>query len=192
MKLIFYGHDERYAVEQSLLAFFPQERPVYDPDAPETSQAVVRLSVGPVYTTAVTAITADGRTTRGLSRVSIPADLDPYEAERRRQKAVKLSFFKAARALTGVTPSWGALTGIRPGKLAERLLLEGRTPRQADRVLRDVYFVAPERRQLAIETARAGLRAKADLHPEDISLYVGIPFGPTRCAYCSFVSASVE
>ena len=192
MKLIFHGHDERYAVEQSLLAFFPQERPVYDPDAPETSQAVVRLSVGPVYTTAVTAITADGRTTRGLSRVSIPADLDPYEAERRRQKAVKLSFFKAARALTGVTPSWGALTGIRPGKLAERLLLEGRTPRQADRVLRDVYFVAPERRQLAIETARAGLRAKADLRPEDISLYVGIPFCPTRCAYCSFVSASVE
>ena len=192
MKLIFHGHDERYAVEQSLLAFFPQERPVYDPDADEDNTADVRLTAGAVYTTAVTRITWGGKSARGVSRVAVPADLDPYEAERRRQKAVKLSFFKAAREVTGVTPTWGALTGIRPGKLAERFLAEGRSPRQVDRILRDTYFVSPERRQLAIETARAGLRAKADLQPGDISLYVGIPFCPTRCAYCSFVSASVE
>ena len=192
MKLIFHGHDERYAVEQSLLAFFPEERPVYDPEAAEDSAATVNLSAARIYTTATTAITYGGRTARGLSRVVIPHDLDPYEAERRRQKAVKLSFFKAARAITGVTPSWGALTGIRPGKLAERFLLEGNSPRQVDRILEKTYFVAPERRRLAIETAQAGLRAKADLRPEDISLYVGIPFCPTRCAYCSFVSQSVE
>ena len=192
MKLIFHGHDERYAVEQSLLAFFPEERPVYDPEAAEDSAATVNLSAARIYTTATTAITYGGRTARGLSRVVIPHDLDPYEAERRRQKAVKLSFFKAARAITGVTPSWGALTGIRPGKLAERFLLEGNSPRQVDRILDKTYFVAPERRRLAIETAQAGLRAKADLRPEDISLYVGIPFCPTRCAYCSFVSQSVE
>ena len=53
MKLIFQGHDERYAVEQSLLAFFPEERPVYDPDAAEESTAAVRLTAGAVYTTAV-------------------------------------------------------------------------------------------------------------------------------------------
>jgi len=192
MKLIFHGHDERYAVEQSLLAFFPEERPVYDPGADEAGTAVVNLSTGAVYTTAATAITRGGKTARGVSRVTIPAELDPYEAERRRQKAVKLSFFKAARALTGITPTWGALTGIRPGKLAERFLLEGNSPRQVDRILDKTYYVAPERRRLAIETAQAGLRAKAELLPEDISLYVGIPFCPTRCAYCSFVSQSVE
>ena len=192
MKLIFHGHDERYAVEQSLLAFFPEERPIYDPDAAEDSCSVVKLSVAPAYTTATTAITWGGKTVRGLSRVAIPAGLDPYEAERRRQKAIKLSFFKAARAITGVTPSWGALTGIRPGKLAERFLLEGNSSRQVDRILERTYFVSPERRRLAIETAQAGLRAKADLRPEEISLYVGIPFCPTRCAYCSFVSQSVE
>ena len=190
MKLIFYGHEERYAVEQSLLAFFPDQRVVYDGE--DDCQAVVRLSAGARYTTAVTHITYGGRTARGVARVVIPDGLDPYEAERRRQKAVKLSFFKAARAITGVTPSWGALTGIRPGKLAERLLLEGRSPRQAEAVLANTYFVSPERRRLAVETAQAGLRAKAALRPEDISLYVGIPFCPTRCAYCSFVSASVE
>lgn len=104
MKLIIFGHDERYAVEQSLLAFFPDQRPVYDGE--DDCEAVVRLSVGTRYTTAVTHITYGGKTARGVSRVVIPADLDPYEAERRRQKAVKLSFFKAARAITGTTPSW--------------------------------------------------------------------------------------
>ena len=52
--------------------------------------------------------------------------------------------------------------------------------------------MSPARRRLALESAEAGLKAKRELRPEDISLYIGIPFCPTRCAYCSFVSASVE
>ncbi|MBQ9392852.1 MAG: coproporphyrinogen dehydrogenase HemZ [Oscillospiraceae bacterium] len=190
MRLIFHGHDERYAVEQSLLAFFPDERPVYDRD--DGSRAEIRLRQGKKYASAVTVIEYGGKVCRGASRAVIAPELDRYEAERLRQRVVKLSFFKAAQAVTGVTPTWGALTGIRPGKLAERLLLAGSTPRQVDRILDKTYYVSPARRQLAIETAQAGLRAKAELRPEDISLYVGIPFCPTRCAYCSFVSQSVE
>lgn len=53
------------------------------------------------------------------------------------------------------------------------------TPAQADRVLRDTYCVSPERRRLALESAEAGLKARSDLRPEDISLYIGIPFCPT-------------
>ena len=192
MKLIFRGHDDRYAVEQSLLAFFPDERPVYEDAAAEEDHAVVALHSGKTYTTATTRIVYQGKTARGVSRVVIDPALDEYESARLRQKAVKLSFFKAAREITGSTPSWGALTGIRPGKLAARMLEDGKTEKETDRILRDTYFVAPERRRLAIETAQAGLKAKADLAPNEISLYVGIPFCPTRCAYCSFVSASVE
>ncbi len=173
MKLIFKGHDDRYAIEQSLLAFFPEERPV-------------------VWTTATTVLFYQGKQERGVSRVAIPAEEGPYEAERLRQKALKLSFFKAARAVTGVTPSWGALTGIRPAKLAAQYLAQGQTPKQVDRLLRDIYFVSPQRRRLCIEAAQAGLKAKAELKPEEISLYIGIPFCPTRCAYCSFVSQAVE
>ena len=191
MKLLFTGHDQRYAVEQSLLAFFPQERPVYEPDAAEENQADVRLSLGKTYATATTLIRYEGREGRGVSRVRIDGAADAYEQERLRQRAVKLSFFKAARAVTGQTPAWGALTGIRPGKLAGQYLDAGKTPAQVDRILRDTYCVSAPRRRLAIETAQAGRKALADLQPDDISLYVGIPFCPTRCAYCSFVSQSV-
>ena len=190
MKLIFSGHDYRYAVEQSLLAFFPGERPVYDEH--DDNSARVTLSRGEKYHTAVTTLTVDGKTARGSSRMDVSAVADEYERERLLQRIVKLSFFKAARTLTGSTPAWGALTGIRPAKLAAGLLEEGKTPKQADRILRDTYYVTDSRRELAIQCAQMGLEAKAGLQPNDISLYLGIPFCPTRCAYCSFVSNSVE
>ena len=191
MKLTFRGHDDRYAVEQSLLAFFPEERPVYEGED-EPRHAEVTLHQGAVYATGVTALTYDGKTARASARVSLAGAADEYERERLRQRALKLSFFRAARDITGATPSWGALTGIRPAKLVRTMLEEGYTPARADRELRDVYCVSPARRRLALESAQAGLRAKRDLKPNDISLYIGIPFCPTRCAYCSFVSASVE
>ena len=193
MKLEFRGHDDRYAIEQSLLAFFPEERPVYESITPEDDDcALVSLTEGKRYATGVTTLHYHGKTARGVSRAVLTDAPDEYERERLRQRALKLSFFKAARDITGITPSWGALTGIRPGKLARAMLEQGKTERETDRVLRDTYFVSPERRRLAIETAQAGLTAKRGLRPNEISLYVGIPFCPTRCAYCSFVSASVE
>ena len=190
MKLIFQGHDYQYAVEQSLLAFFPKERPVYQGEDPHTAR--VSLTRGKKLHTAVTVLTVEGRTARGVARGDVSGAENDYERERLLQRLVKLSFFKAARDLTGRTPAWGALTGIRPAKLAGSLLEKGLTPKAADRVLRDTYFVSPQRRRLAIECAQAGLAAKAGLEKRDISLYVGIPFCPTRCAYCSFVSNSVE
>ena len=191
MRLTFRGHDDRYAIEQSLLAFFPDERPVYEGEKGD-SHAEVTLREGKTYAVGVTELTYGGKTARGEARVRITGVSDEYERERLRQRALKLSFFRAARDVTGVTPSWGALTGIRPAKLVRSMLEEGMTPGQADRILRDTYCVSPARRRLALESAEAGLRAKRGLRPEEISLYVGIPFCPTRCAYCSFVSASVE
>ena len=82
------------------------------------------------------------------------------------------------------------LSGVRPVKLPTRAMEAGATPRQAERMLRDRYHVSPLRRQLAMDCAQASLAVKGALKPEEISLYVGIPFCPTRCAYCSFISAA--
>ena len=190
MKLEFTGHDYRYAVEQSLLAFFPSERPVYDGEDHNTAQVALTVEGGTAH--AATTLTVDTRTARGTSEIEVPPASDEYERERLKQRAVKLSFFEAARALTGATPAWGALTGIRPAKLAAGLLEEGKTEAEADAILRDTYFVSASRRALCLSCAKAGLEAKRGLQENEISLYVGIPFCPTRCAYCSFVSNSVE
>lgn len=190
MKLVFSGHDCRYAVEQSLLAFFPDERPVYDGEDANTAYVSLRVDGG--IAKARTELSVDGKSASGSARVDIFRAEDDFELERLKQKAVKLSFFEAARALTGVTPAWGALTGIRPAKLAAGLLEDGLSEKETDRILRETYFVSDSRRALCMPCAKAGLEAKQGLRKNDISLYVGIPFCPTRCAYCSFVSNSVE
>ena len=192
MKLEFSGHNYQYAVEQSLLSLFPEERPVYGPiDSEEDSWARVDLSQAGDTFTARTTLVHGGRRGEG-ERTEVISAADPYEREREKQKIVKLSFFEAARSVTGVTPPWGALTGIRPGKMAARFFSEGKSEAETDAILRDTYFVSPERRRLCMETARHGLQAAAGLSPRDFALYIGIPFCPTRCAYCSFVSNSVE
>lgn len=100
--------------------------------AREENWAAVSLSCGSQYTTSVTQIYYNGSRGKGIARVIIDPAADEYEKERLRQRAVKLSFFKAAQKVTGVTLTWGALTGIRPAKLAAGYLEKGMTPRQVD------------------------------------------------------------
>ena len=78
------------------------------------------------------------------------------------------------------------LTGVRPDKPITRALMEGKTPEEAKRELKARYFVPEDRAALALETGAVGYQALKRLEKRDIDLYVGIPFCPTRCAYCSF------
>ncbi|MBR0310991.1 MAG: coproporphyrinogen dehydrogenase HemZ [Oscillospiraceae bacterium] len=190
MKLQLIGHNEKYALEQSLLTLFPGERPVYGEVAPEDARwAIVTMHDRGAQVEFVTEIGYDGKTAR--CAYAYPLSGNDYEREGQRRHALGLSFFGAAKDALGVTPPWGSLTGVRPTKVALALLKDGGRE-YADRELAETYAVTPERRRLAIEAAEAGQRAAAALRPDEISLYVGIPFCPTRCAYCSFVAQSVE
>ena len=191
MKLELIGHEEKYALEQSLLTLFPKERPVYGTvdEENDPSWAVVTLREDGDSVAVTTRIGMGGRTAE--YRYDYPLSGDDYAREGQRRHALGISFFGAARALTGAAPAWGSLTGVRPTKVAVALLREGGRE-HAERELADTYFVTPSRRRLVLEAAEAGLRAAEALAPEDVSLYTGIPFCPTRCAYCSFVAQSVE
>ena len=192
MKLELVGHNEKYAVEQSLLTLFPDERPVYGAvdRAADARWAVITLAEDEGSVSARSELGLDGRSSVG--RFDCPLSGTEYEKEGQRCHALGLSFFRAARTLLGTVPVWGSLTGVRPSKVAAALLREGKDRERVLAELEDVYSVAPSRARLALEAAEAGLRAAARLAPNDISLYAGIPCCPTRCAYCSFVSQSVE
>ena len=190
MKLQLVGHNEKYALEQSLLALFPGERPVYGEIAPGDKRwAVVTIYEDSARVKFLTELSYDGKT--GRCAYAYPLSGDDYAREGQRRHALGLSFFGAARDALGLEPPWGSLTGVRPTKVALALLREGGRG-YAGRELAETYRVTPPRARLAIEAAEAGARAAKALEPNDISLYVGIPFCPTRCAYCSFVAQSVE
>lgn len=190
MKVQLIGHDEKYALEQSLLTLFPDERPVYGfVETDDTRWARVSMCEKDGSVRFTTALGYDGKCAE--ESCSYPLSGTEYEREGQRRHALGLSFFAAAKDLLGICPAWGSLTGVRPTKVALSLLREGGR-NYAERELANTYFVTPERIRLAMESADAGIRAAAALEPNDISLYVGIPFCPTRCAYCSFVAQSVE
>ena len=191
MKLELIGHDEKYALEQSLLTLFPGEKPVYgtvDKTA-DTCWARVTLTEEDERVQVTTELGVDGKS--AAHSYDYPLSGTEYEKEGQRRHAVGISFFGAAKDLLGISPAWGSLTGVRPSKVALSLIREGGKKR-AEKELQELYCVTPARARLAIEAADAGIRAAAELEPNDISLYVGIPFCPTRCAYCSFVAQSVE
>ena len=191
MKLVLNGHDERYVVEQSLMALFPGELPVYEPVCPgEDGWAVVSLAEdGPSCRITVELSWHRKSACRTLTASLAGTD---FEREGQRRHAMARCFFLAARDVTGAVPPWGMLTGVRPDKPVTWALAEGKSPEEARRMLEEEYFVTPERSALALETGETALRAIRRLSPRDIDVYVGIPFCPTRCVYCSFVSQSVE
>ncbi len=192
MELFLSGHTYRYAVEQIMLMLFPEERPTYPQRPSGALCARVNLREGPVWLTATTAIVSDGRRFDGRARVRASALTDPLIAERMRQRIVKQSFYRASVRFRGQKPVWGALSGIRPALLMRRLMDEGLDDAAACRRFLALYDVQPERAVLCLDAARAARSAERTLAPEDVCLYLGVPFCPTRCAYCSFVSQSVE
>ena len=99
--------------------------------------------------------------------------------------------FTLLRRATGMTPPWGLLTGVRPSKLMLRLRRDEGEARAA-RYFRDTLWVSEEKTRLAAEVARAEEPILALTAPRSFSLYVSIPFCPSRCSYCSFVSHTVD
>ena len=193
MYLTFQGHDCRYAAEQMLLTLFPEERPQYavGPVPPEADHAFLRLTQDGERLTAEAQVRWQGRSAAGEADVPVPPEDDPLVRDRVRQRVLKLAFYRAGTALLGREPPWGALTGVRPVKIPTKAMERGLSPAQAEAELTGTYRVSPGRAALAMDCAKASLAAKRSLAPDEVSLYIGIPFCPTRCAYCSFVSADV-
>ena len=192
MKLYLYGHEYKYAVEQMLLTLFPNERPEYPSGEPEGERMEIRLSRGARATSASCVLSLGRGVFHGAARAQNDSLSDPLERDRICQRLIKNAMYRAALRAGVPKPAWGALTGVRPGKLLAGMIASGMEEKAALRRFVTEYDVSPERAGLCLATTRETLKAAASLEPRDICLYVGIPFCPTRCAYCSFVSQSVE
>lgn len=196
MKLQLIGHDERYTVEQTLLALFPAEKLVYGTVDPATDHRWAIISLrdtgedGALRCQVTTEFGWDGKA--APYGFGVPLSGTDYQQEGQRRRCLGMSIFRAAQAVTGISPPWGSLTGVRPVKIAARSLERGASESKTLALLEDYYLVTPPRASMALAAAQAGIAAKQGLGHRDIAVYIGIPFCPTRCAYCSFVSASVE
>lgn len=101
---------------------------------------------------------------------------------------------EALEQATGMQQSWGILTGIRPMKLYHKYRQQGNSTEQAQQLLMDRHRISSEKSELLAKIADVQLRSVPDLYDlkEEVSIYIGIPFCPTKCAYCTFPAYAIH
>ncbi len=118
-------------------------------------------------------------------KVEIAEDMPRPEIKNR----LKQLIYTALSGYTGKVLPWGTLTGIRPTKIPMSMLEEGISKEDIMEYMKETYYISEEKGQLAIEIAERERNLLSTLHYENgYSLYIGIPFCPTTCLYCSFTS----
>lgn len=165
--------------KEEVKMFYIQEEQVPDECGNRISieygeQVVIRLSLGET--------SLEGR-----------EDYDQEEDRKVRKNKLKQVLYKLLSQATGQTLPWGNLTGIRPTKIAMGLIESGMSNAQAAEYMRNTYFTSNEKTALAITIANRERELLKDIDYENgYSLYVGIPFCPSICLYCSFSSSPLE
>ena len=181
------GEINRYYVQTLCMVFFPgakfSENEEATPDTPIVSLTVSDVSPNGKHAKAV--MTYHGKTTEAEETVFPDENIGE---DRVAKIAEGRAVFGAGKAMFGHIPPWGILTGVRPTKVASELLYTGRGILKSRKILRDEYFLNPQKANLAVSVASTEMKLCKNLPSDLCSVYVSIPFCPSRCAYCSFVS----
>lgn len=181
------GNINRYYVQSLCMVFFPGstfgEDETGGEGIPEVGVNVYPDSEGNI--TSYVSMKLNDKICDATATVSPE---EPVSIATREAIAVGRAMFSAGKALLGHIPPWGILTGVRPAKIAGRLLDAGNGITKSKRILRDEYFLNPQKAALAVSVAGFEHKVLKKAEKNKCSLYISIPFCPSRCAYCSFVS----
>lgn len=116
-----------------------------------------------------------------------------FHDKKQSRNPLKAGLYHLLSAYTHRTLPWGSLTGVRPTKIATELLEQGQTETEIRKVYTDTYLTIPQKAEICIEVAKREQELlQAYRYEEEYGIYIGIPFCPSRCLYCSFPSYSIE
>jgi len=191
MTLEIIGHSHAYEMECIARLFYPGERieVAHHMDENREERLTTRMEKDGERVTLFAAVRASGKSQEG--RDSFAACDDDWEWEV--QRRLGLLLFDLLCTATGTRPPWGVLTGVRPVNLCRKMLGRfGLSEGQLAATLTQSYRVLPQKAELALSVMRAQKVVFESDRPRGYSLYVNIPFCPTRCLYCSFVSHAVS
>ena len=181
MTIYFENNSYKYEVEAVMKLFCPLEsfEFVFDGEYDDTDDSLL-VCVSDKLTVSAKL---------GEKKQAAEAPLCP---ESERELALCRMIYTVMSQLTGVSPEWGCLTGIRPVKKVNVLISEGCDKDGVYERLHEKYFISRRKSDLSYLTAITQSPALQSLDPKSFSLYVAIPFCPSRCSYCSFVSHSIR
>ena len=180
MNLYVKNHNFHFELENLTMLFFPNEKITVIRDFSEPQPPYIYTEVSDKITISVNI----GSFIKSETAVKKLTDDD-------NELVSAQLLYKLLCDFTGLTQPWGILTGVRPVKLLRRLAEES-SEEQAVKKFEKDFFVSNEKIALSRETEHNERKILELSKPESFSLYVGIPFCPSRCSYCSFVMASIE
>lgn len=186
MKLTVTGDINAFYVQTLCMIFFPGEKFVENQIITEDTPVMsVHVSNSDTGSYAKATLTYQGRTAESEKTVE-------FSPDRTKLRTAKIAAGNVVLAvgseILGYRPSWGMLTGVRPSKVAMEMLLNGNSKAKVRKILASDYFVIPKKAALATDIARREEKIIGNPDIKDCSIYISIPFCPSRCSYCSFVS----
>lgn len=180
MNLYVKNHNFHFELENLTRLFFPNEKITVIRDFSEPQPPYIYTEVSDKITISVN-IGSFNKSETAVKKL-VDDDNELVSAQ---------LLYKLLCDFTGLTQPWGMLTGVRPVKLLRRLAEESNEEQAVKKFEKD-FFVSNEKIALSRETEHNERKILELSKPESFSLYVGIPFCPSRCSYCSFVMASIE
>lgn len=191
MKILFSGHEFKYEIEATAKLFIFAERFEFvfgAENLPENQDYIAsRLKKGKKYTWLYAWVSVDGKTFRKSAHISNNCENYRNSCELELCRLIYICLEK----ITGISPEWGLLTGIRPVKRVSALMDKGMTESEISQFLYEKYNVSRKKSMLAFKTAVVQRPLIKNIRKNYVSLYISVPFCPTRCSYCSFVSHSM-
>ena len=189
MTIIIEGHSFDYGMSNLCRIFFPYQ-PIHVTNTIDYSDSIVAytgIMEQQQFVTLKVALKLGDDCRK--SEKTIPADSANSKSEYELQLTVLL--YGLLVTMCEYTPKWGVLTGVRPIKLLRRLIAE-MGEQEATDYFRNSLLVSNQKTELSLKTMKNEQKLLSLSKPSSFSLYVSIPFCPSRCSYCSFVSQSVE
>lgn len=185
MTVYIIGHKFHFETENLCRMFYPNNdiHLEYEMNDIQGDYIITKMNTLDGNTVLSVEVSIDGKDEKNERAVNAYSD---DEAEYN----LALCLYDCLTKITGYTPAWGLLTGVRPSKLMNRLIDE-KGEEAAKAYFTDKLLVSKSKTRLAFDVAESQKQIFAENRPESFSLYVSIPFCPSRCSYCSFVSHSI-
>ena len=187
MTICFNGNDFKYEIEAVMKLFLPVTsfEFLYEETVSEGDYTVISVKEKEDFFALKVIVCLDGK--RAVMNGKYPKS----EGIKKCELSLCRMLYKCLLKITGKVQPWGAITGIRPVKEVNRLMSEGLSEDEIRSVLKKKYFISDEKFELAYKTA-VTQESLIKIPENSFSLYISIPFCPTRCRYCSFVSHSMD
>ena len=188
MYLININNSYHYEMENLIRVFLPDIKIISSEEIIEGEDyCLLTLDVNKVEI----ALCLEGKNYKSQGKFCLGCRASDESTDSYMERKMAVMLYDMLRDITGYTPPWGILTGVRPAKLMTKLIASKGQEKAVDYFMKELK-VSEDKTNLALMVSKNETPIIEGSRPDSYSLYVSVPFCPTRCSYCSFISHSNE